>query len=145
MQANIQWLTQRANSLYLLLNRLNAGQLNIYGTTHIIPTQTSIANGFVAANYADNLLLSYSINSINLFARTDDNYQRLFMAQLPNAVNALATDTASWFAIVGSNANYCLVGDVSDTNGTCPLKMLSTSIVSGSSYQIYSLGFVLHQ
>lgn len=142
MKANLLWHTQRANGLYTLLNGY-AYTLRIYKST--MPTASAISSGFTAANYTSDLLLSYSM-ATSSFGRTSDNYQRVFLAVIPAAVAASQSGTATWFSLaMNSNTGYAIVGDVSDVAGNAALKMMTTNIVSGTSYDIYSFAFQVKQ
>ena len=146
MQANLLWHTQRANALFNTINTNigPGGKINIY--TGTMPNAASITNGFVAAAYASSLLLTYSTAVNPIMSRTTDNNLRLFLSVIPNAVNATASGAATWFAMFNpTTITYAMLGDVSDLNGTAPMKFATTTIVSGTSYQIYSLAFQFHQ
>lgn len=143
MKANIHWHTQRANALYNLLN--SAGYIfRIYKGT--IPDVSIITNGFNAADHASNLLLEYASLGTNSFGRTTDNYQRLFLITVPNAVTASASGVSTWFSLTHStDQKLAITGDVSLVSDNGVLKMLETNISQGTSYEIYSFAFELKQ
>jgi hypothetical protein len=63
------------------------------------------------------------------------------VANIPPAVNAAASGTASWFRINDGNGLCILQGNVTDTAGNGDLKVSSTSIVSGIEVSIISLTY----
>ena len=142
MQANLYWHNQRASGLLSLLN-LAGWTLRIYQGT--MPQVTDISGGFTLATYASQLLIAYAVNPATCFARTSDNYQRVFMSNVPTPVAATGTGTATWFSLLYSTSTYVIVGDVTDATGTAALKLFTTNIVSGTIYPIYSFAFQLHQ
>lgn len=109
-------------------------------------TMPSSANSYTAASRSSDLLLSWSATG-NPWS-LDSGKTKVYMSTFPSAVAASASGTATWFVVDCSSlsGNYpYLIDTVSDINGNSVMKILTTTIVSGTSYDIYSLAFEIKQ
>jgi hypothetical protein len=141
MKANLQFHTQRANAILTMLNAADALTLNVYSGTQ--PTTASIAKAFVQDAYVDNLLLAYALTDSS-FVTDAENYRSVICSNIPFPAVALNTNVATWFALFW-NTTYAIVGSVSDAQGDGSLQLSTLNIVSGASYPVNILAFVLAQ
>ena len=138
MYGNIQVQTRKIDSLLTSI-----GTPTLYVFSGSISTNTSI---FTLSTYASNLLITFGPLVSNSFVRDSSSTTgtRIYMSLYPSNANAVLSGTATWFCLYTNNTNYVL-GDISDPNGSGILVLSTTSIVSGTSYGVYSFAFELKQ
>ena len=141
MKGNIQWHTAKNCAIQTLLS-YGASTLRVYKGT--IPTS---AAAYTVAGRSTDLLITYTI-ATGAYVVNATNKAQTYMATFPAAVAATASGTATWFAIDAtanglSETTLFLIDGVTDTTGTVTLKLLTTTIVSGTSYDLASLAFEL--
>ena len=117
-----------ANAVATLVDAdAGAGKILIYGDT--IPTDANTAVGsqtlLATVNLADP---AFGSASGGVITGTD-----------PASVNAVATETATWFRMTDNSGDTIMDGDVTVTGGGGTMTLSSTSLVSGSPVDITSL------
>jgi len=138
MKGNIQVQTRKLDSF---LYSVGTPTIYIYSGTMQSTTAT-----FTLANYTSSLLLTFGPLPSGWTQRdsSSPNLTKMYMKNYPSTAVASGTGVASWFCLY-NNSTLFMLGDVSDTTGAAILKLLTTSIVSGTSYDLYSFAFELKQ
>ena len=143
MIGNIQFHKIKNTALCYILNYAVVA-LRVYSGT---PPAT--ANSYTASAYTGSLLITYSL-VVNSFTFNASNTAQTYMSTFPAPVAASASGTASWFCLdctaTALAGNYpFLIDGITDYTGNGTLKLTTTSIVSGTAYDIYSLAFEFKQ
>ena len=143
MIGNIQFHQIKNGAINYILN-LGAVTLKVYSGT-----APSSANSFTDAANASNLLLTYTI-AANSFQVAAGNTAQNYLFNFPASATASGTGTATWFVLEASNTGFAgnypyIIDSVSDINGNAVLKLSTTSIVSGTAYDVASLAYEFKQ
>ena len=138
MKGNIQVQTRKLDAF---LYSVGTPTIYIYSGT-----MQSTTAAFTLANYTSSLLLTFGPLGASWAQRdaSSANLTKMYMKNYPSTATATGSGTASWFCLY-NNSTLFMLGDVSDTTGVAILKLLTSSIVSGTAYDIYSFAFELKQ
>lgn len=109
----------------------DGGKLAIYDGTQPADPATAVST--------QTKLVEFTLKSPAFGAAAQGTKKATVTLDLPAAVAATASGTASWFRVVDSSGNALWDGDVTDSGGNGNLKISATAIVSGIDVNIVSL------